>query len=256
MRPCKSMNPEVAYCIRTPFRRGDRATPITTSTADATRNPTRWFGDFESQYRHRYGMGRSLTMPQRRSRYDAPMDYGRRRAGKRRACPVAQPHCIPGVRICRMQNDPIRDKRQPQSLPFALDGGRARGLLVKSRFYVNRFPRYAGRESLDDIAKDHVTHTDRRADGSGQNKVDTDDHQHGCSLGNEIPLHVWNTHECNNCTVTLRDKPGTVTFGTSPKNVGNDLMGPGCLSTLRECVQSFSRSYQTRLTIFPQLYEE
>jgi hypothetical protein len=61
-------------------------------------------------------------------------------------------------------------------------------------------------ESLDDIAKDHVTHTDRRADGSGQNKVDTDDHQHGCSLGNEIPLHVWNTHGCNNCTVT---------FGTS-----------------------------------------
>src|SRR6202158_6527984 len=66
--------------------------------------------------------------------------------------------------------------------------------------------RYAGCESLDDIAKDHVTHTDRRADGSGQNKVDTDDRQHGCSLGNEIPLHVWNTHECNNCKVT---------FGTS-----------------------------------------
>ena len=77
--------------------------------------------------------------------------------------------------------------------------------------------RYAGCESLDDIAKDHVTHTDRRADGSGQNKVDTDDRQHGCSLGNEIPLHVWNTHECNNCTVTFGTSLGTVTFGTSPK---------------------------------------
>jgi DNA invertase Pin-like site-specific DNA recombinase len=29
-------------------------------------------------------------------------------------------------------------------------------------------PEYAGWKSLDDIAKDHVTHTDRRADGSGK----------------------------------------------------------------------------------------
>src|SRR6476660_6556142 len=33
-------------------------------------------------------------------------------------------------------------------------------------------------------------------------------------------------------------------------------VGPGCLSTSQECVQSFSRSYQPRLTIFPQLYDE
>ena len=32
--------------------------------------------------------------------------------------------------------------------------------------------------------------------------------------------------------------------------------GPGCLSTLQECVQSFSTGYQPRLTIFPQLYDE
>ena len=32
-----------------------------------------------------------------------------------------------------------------------------------------------GVESLDDIAKDHVTHSDRRADDSGQNKVQTAD---------------------------------------------------------------------------------
>jgi hypothetical protein len=32
-----------------------------------------------------------------------------------------------------------------------------------------------GCESLDDIAKDHVTHSDRRADDSGQNKVQTAD---------------------------------------------------------------------------------
>jgi hypothetical protein len=62
--------------------------------------------------------------------------------------------------------------------------------------------------SLDDIAKDHVTHGDRRADDSGQKKVQTaDDSCHGSSLGNESTLHVWNTHECNSCTVT---------FGTSP----------------------------------------
>ena len=30
-----------------------------------------------------------------------------------------------------------------------------------------------GCESLDDIAKDHVTHSDRRADDSGQKKVQT-----------------------------------------------------------------------------------
>jgi hypothetical protein len=29
--------------------------------------------------------------------------------------------------------------------------------------------------SLDDIAKDHVTHSDRRADDSGQKKVETAD---------------------------------------------------------------------------------
>src|SRR5436190_19888077 len=87
------------------------------------------------------------------------------------------------------------------------------------RFYVNKLPRYAGCESLDDIAKDHVTHTDRRADGSGQNKVDTDDRQHGCSLGNEIPLHVWNTHECNNCTVTFGTSLVQLPLGTSPKKV-------------------------------------
>jgi hypothetical protein len=76
---------------------------------------------------------------------------------------------------------------------------------------------YAGCESLDDIAKDHVTHTDRRADGSGQNKVDTDDRQHGCSLGNEIPLHVWNTHECNNCTVTFGTSLVQLPLGQAPK---------------------------------------
>jgi hypothetical protein len=32
-----------------------------------------------------------------------------------------------------------------------------------------------GCESLDDIAKDHVTHSDRRADDSGQKKVQTAD---------------------------------------------------------------------------------
>src|SRR5205809_8131445 len=89
------------------------------------------------------------------------------------------------------------------------------------RFYVNKLPRYAGCESLDDIAKDHVTHTDRRADGSGQNKVDTDDRQHGCSLGNEIPLHVWNTHECNNCTVTFGTSLVQLPLG-QPQNGGND----------------------------------
>jgi hypothetical protein len=81
----------------------------------------------------------------------------------------------------------------------------------------NKLPRYAGCESLDDIAKDHVTHTDRRADGSGQNKVDTDDRQHGCSLGNEIPLHVWNTHECNNCTVTFGTSLVQLPLGQGPK---------------------------------------
>jgi len=30
-----------------------------------------------------------------------------------------------------------------------------------------------GCESLDDIAKDHVTHSDRRADDSGQKKIQT-----------------------------------------------------------------------------------
>src|ERR1700730_11419365 len=78
-------------------------------------------------------------------------------------------------------------------------------------------PRDAGCESLDDIAKDHVTHTDRRADGSGQNKVDTDDRQHGGSLGNEIPLHVWNTHECNNCTVTFGTSLVQLPLGQAPK---------------------------------------
>src|SRR6267142_1446712 len=78
-------------------------------------------------------------------------------------------------------------------------------------------PRDAGCESLDDIAKDHVTHTDRRADGSGQNKVETDDRQHGCSLGNEIPLHVWNTHECNNCTVTFGTSLVQLPLGQAPK---------------------------------------
>jgi hypothetical protein len=92
---------------------------------------------------------------------------------------------------------------------------------VKRRFYVNKLPRYAGCESLDDIAKDHVTHTDRRADGSGQNKVDTDDRQHGCSLGNEIPLHVWNTHECNNCTVTFGTSLVRLPLGQD-QNGGND----------------------------------
>ena len=88
--------------------------------------------------------------------------------------------------------------------------------LLERRFYVNELPRYAGCESLDDIAKDHVTHTDRRADGSGQNKVDTDDRQHVCSLGNEIP-YMSGIHT-NVTTVQLpSDKPGTVTFGTSPK---------------------------------------
>ena len=32
-----------------------------------------------------------------------------------------------------------------------------------------------GCESLDDIAKDHVTHSDRHADESGQKKVQTAD---------------------------------------------------------------------------------
>jgi len=69
-----------------------------------------------------------------------------------------------------------------------------------------------GCESLDDIAKDRVMHSDRRADDSGQKKVQTaNDRKHGSSLGNESTLHVWNTHECNNCTVT---------FGISPKNGG------------------------------------
>jgi len=76
-------------------------------------------------------------------------------------------------------------------------------------------------ETLDDIAKDHVTHTDRRADGSGQNKVDTDDRQHGCSLGNEIPLHVWNTDECNNCTVTFGTSLVQLPLRQAPKR-GND----------------------------------
>jgi hypothetical protein len=39
-------------------------------------------------------------------------------------------------------------------------------------------------------------------------------------------------------------------------NAQRDICGAGCLSTLQECVQSFSRSYQPRLTIFPQLYDE
>ena len=123
-------------------------------------------------------------------------------------------------------------------------------------------PDNAGCESLDDIAKDHTTHTDRRADGSGQNKVETDDRQHGCSLGNEIPLHVWNTHECNNCTVTFGQAWYSYLMGRAPKR-GNDpvnCVSVPCttedLSTLQECVQSFSRSYQPRLTIFPQLYDE
>ncbi len=39
-------------------------------------------------------------------------------------------------------------------------------------------------ERLDDIAKDRVTHSDRRADDSGQKKVQTaDDRKHGSSLG-------------------------------------------------------------------------
>jgi len=51
-----------------------------------------------------------------------------------------------------------------------------------------------GGESLDDIAKDHVTHTDRCADDSGQNEIQTaDDRCHGSSLGNENTLHIWNT---------------------------------------------------------------
>ena len=68
--------------------------------------------------------------------------------------------------------------------------------------HANKLPRNAGCESLDDIAKDHVTHTDRRADGSGQNKVQTaDDRQHGCSLGNEI--HYMSGIHTNVTTVKL-----------------------------------------------------
>jgi hypothetical protein len=110
--------------------------------------------------------------------------------------------------------------------------------LSERRFYLNKLPRYAGCESLDDIAKDHVTHTDRRADGSGQNKVDTDDRQHGCSLGNEIPLHVWNTHECNNCTVTFGTSLVQLPLGQAPKR-GNDPVN--CVSVLSAVTVSGGR---------------
>src|ERR1700730_2529650 len=82
-------------------------------------------------------------------------------------------------------------------------------------------PRYAGCESLDDIAKDHVTHTDRRADGSGQNKIDTDDRQHGCSLRNEY--HYISGIHTNVTTVQLPSGQAWYSYlWDKPQNGGND----------------------------------
>ena len=89
------------------------------------------------------------------------------------------------------------------------------------KFYVNKLPRYAGCESLDDIAKDHVTHTDRRADGSGQNKIDTDDRQHGCSLRNEY--HYISGIHTNVTTVQLPSGQAWYSYlCDKPQNGGND----------------------------------
>ena len=79
-------------------------------------------------------------------------------------------------------------------------------------------PRCAGCESLDHITKDHAAHCDRRADSHGQNKVQTADNRHGFSLGNESTLHVWNTHECNNCTVTFVTGPVQLHSGQASKH--------------------------------------
>ena len=111
--------------------------------------------------------------------------------------------------------------------------------------------------SLDDIAKDHVTHTDRRADGGGQNKVETDDRQHGCSLGNEI--HYMSGIHTNVTTVQ-------VTFGKArysypwdkPQNGGNDPVNV-CRCHLRFTVSGWRESgigSMSEMAIFHQLFSD
>src|SRR5215831_13226884 len=82
------------------------------------------------------------------------------------------------------------------------------GLECNQNVTPTRAPDAAGCEPLDDIAEDHVTYSDRRAEDRGQNKVHTaDDRCHGSSLGNELTPYLWNTHECNNYKVTFGTRP-------------------------------------------------
>src|SRR5215831_5707734 len=102
------------------------------------------------------------------------------------------------------------------------------GLECNQNVTPTRAPDAAGCEPLDDIAEDHVTYSDRRAEDRGQNKVHTaDDRCHGSSLKNERTPYLWNTHECNNYKVT---------FGTRPVQLPEQAANrESCPRLLRRC---------------------
>ena len=100
---------------------------------------------------------------------------------------------------------------EPQSFTLGAD---SRAGLDSFRFASDA----AGCEGLDDVAKDHISYSDRHAEDSGQNKVQTaDDRCHGSSLGNESTSHVLNTHECNNYKVTFGTRAVQLPSGQAHK---------------------------------------